>query len=258
MVTRYSVWLNKKGLSELDPSIIVLDIAYGAPKIANTTFARAKAPGMAVVKRHVQGTSVTITFEIHDWNTRRRQMTLQKIQQWAAKGGWLSTNDRPAQRLMVICDSLPTITSALKWTEKIKMTFTAYERPYWEDEYERQASVSGVNGNSSLYVGGVADESPVSANVTNTSGQTVNSLSLSVGDTFFEFENLGLAPGGVLKIGYDDSGILHMRVGDVSKMDKRTGASSDNLMTVCGAHTKCSVIADNAVSVIFKARGLYL
>ena len=258
MMTRYSVWLNKNGLSDIDPSIIVLDIAYNAPRMQTITAARAKMPGVMVTKRQMQYASVTVTFEIHETSVRRRQMVLQKIQQWAKNGGWLTTNDRPGQRLCVICDSMPTVTSALKWTEKMRLTFTAYERPYWEDEYAQRASVSGTSGNASIYIGGVADEAPVSVNVTNTSGAPINRLTLTVGETMFAFENLALQAGEVLEIGYDEHANLYMRAGGESRMDRRTGESSDDLLAACGAHTWCSVAADNAVSAAFMARGLYL
>ena len=258
MMTRYEAWLDKKSLSAIDPAIYILDIAYGAPRFAMAANDIPGRNGQRVTDRHAQSTSVTITFEIHERDIARRQEVCSRVQAWAMRGGFLTTNDRRGKRLAVICDSPPAIDSALKWTKAIKMTFTAYEQPFWEDEYPRSVTMSGANVSKSLYAPGFGAQTRVGASVKNQSGGAIDALTLKAGGTTVDFEGLGLADAATLEIGYDENGLLRIRAGDVSKMSCRTAASDDDLMIRTGRTETVSVYADGEVSATFKARGLYL
>lgn len=258
MMTRYAAWLNKKSLDAVDPSIFILDIAYSTPRLILNTADKPGRNGQRIVSRHARNTSVVITFEIHEQDVARRQDVCRRVQQWAFAGGMLTTNDRKGQRLRVICESPPEITSALKWTQPLKMTFTAYEQPFWEDEYPRSASVSGTNATKSLYVPGIGAQTRVEASVKNLSGGTIDALTLKAGGTTFDFAGLGLGAGETLEVGYDENDLLTIRVDDVSKMSCRTAESDDDLMIATGKTENVSVYSGGDVSATFKARGLYL
>lgn len=258
MVTRYEAWLNKKSLSAIDPAVYILDIAYGAPRFAMTASDIPGRNGQRVTDRHAQSTSVVITFEIHEQDVARRQDICRRVQVWAMQGGMLTTNDRRGQRLSVICDDPPTIDSALKWTKALKMTFGAYEQPFWEDEHPRAVTLSGASASASLYVPGFGAMARVEAEVRNTSSRVINALTLKAGGTTFHFAGLGLSAGETLKIGYDENGLLTIRAGDASKMSCRTAASDDDMMIRTGAAETVSIQADASASVTFKTRGLYL
>ena len=258
MMTRYEARLDGKSLSALDPSIYIRDIAYGAPKYTQTETDVPGRDGQRVSGRHAQSTSVTISFEIHEQDTRRRREVCRRVQEWAMRGGALTTRDRPGQRLCVTCDSPPVISSALKWTQTLKMTFTARAQPFWEDEWPRSATLSGASASGSLYAPGFGAQTRVEAVVKNTSGETLNALTLGAGGTTFDFTELALASGETLTIDYDEEGLLRIRAGDASKMSCRTADSDDDLRLETGKTSELTVTAEASVSATFKARGLYL
>lgn len=257
MITRYRVSLNRINLDTIAPEIMILDVAYTAPMFTTQASTLAARHGQIVHGRTIPTCGVTVTLEIHTQNISRRQAVAMAVQRWAMEGGELRVNSRPDQRLRVICDSAPVVPSDLKWTGKITIGFAASEIPFWEDD-EATAVEVAAGEEASLYVVGSADETPVSVSVKNESGQTVNSLTVTAGSTVFSFEELALADGETLDIGYDEHGFLYIRAGDVSKMDKRTPESSDELTIGQNAAVDISVTADAAVTATFEARGRHM
>lgn len=258
MMTRYEAWLNKKSLSAIDPAVYILDIAYGAPRFAMTASDIPGRNGQRATDRHAQSTSVVITFEIHEQDVARRQDICRRVQAWAMQGGALTTNDRRGQRLNVICETPPVIESALKWKQPLKMTFTAYEQPFWEDEHPRAVTLEGKDVRKSLYAPGFGAYTRAEATVRNMSGGVINALTIQTGESTFDFEGLGLTDGAVLDIGYGESGLLYIRAGEETKMQCRTATSDDDLMIQTGGAEAVSVKADGKVSTVIRARGLYL
>lgn len=258
MVTRYNATLNAKSLSDVDPSIIILDIGYSGPMWYKVTGTRARRHGLRVYNKIAQHNSVTIEFEIHEQDTMRRQEVLRRVQRWARDGGKLRTSDRPAQQLDVECEIMPAITSALRWTEKLQITFSAYDLPFWADINPTVKTVSTGDANGTMYVGGTADRTFVSAEVTNTGTTTINTLTISAADTAFSFEGLGLAAGQKLSVGYDEGMNLYIRIGNESRMSKRTADSSDDLSIPCSAWSSVGITTTGTASATFSARGLYL
>lgn len=258
MMTRYEASLDGKMLSDIDPAIYILDIAYGATRFSMAANDKPGRNGQRVTDRRARSTSVTISFAIRDQNTEKRQEICMRVQEWAMKGGYLTTGDKPGKRLAVICDSLPAIDSALKWTKALKMTLTAYEQPLWEDECPRIVGISGTSAQKSMYVPGIGAMARVEAEVKNVSGDTLDALTLTAGGTTFDFTGLALADGETLEIGYDESGLLSILAGGVSKMRCRTAQSDDDLMIKTGEAAQMRIDSGGDVSAIFKARGLWL
>ena len=258
MMTRYEAWLDKKGLSAIDPSVYILDIAYSAPRMMTNAVDIAGRNGQRVISRLARNTSVVITLEIHEQDTARRQDVCRRVQAWAMGGGILTVNDRPGQRLCVICDSPPEISSALKWTQPLKVTLTAYEQPFWEDEYPRSVTLNGTSDRKTLYVPGIGAETRTEVKVSNTSSMPLDALTIKAGGTTMEFEGLSLGAGEMLEIDYDEHALLRIRAGGVSKMSCRTAASDDELLLKTGKASEVSVQADGPVSALIRTRGLYL
>ena len=254
MITRYRASLDRVNLDALAPEIMILDIAHGTPVFTNQASALAGRSGQIVTGRTVPSCSVTITIEIHTQDTQRRQAVCTLVQRWAMGGGKLRVNSRPHHFLQVICDRPPTVPSELRWTGKITIGLTANEIPYWQEDTERTARATTEKG-ASLYVAGTVEDTPVGAEISNNSGQTVNTLTITAGDTVFSFTDLALASGETLRIGQDERGLLYIRAGGASKMDKRTPESSDELRIRQNEHVSVSVTADATVTAVFKARG---
>lgn len=255
MITRYRVSLDGYNLDAIAPEIIILDVAYTVPPF---TQQMSTLPGRDGQTPHgratIQTTGVTVTIEIHTQAIQRRQEVAELVRRWAMKGGELRVNSRPHEFLRVRCDRPPVVPSDLKWTGKVTIGFAADEIVYWmEDEAQKVSTQPGKT--AALYVPGSAYDTPVSVEVQNNSGQTVNTLSVTAGDTVFSFAGLALASGQTLSIGYDEADLLFIRAGEVSKMSKRTPESSDELRIRQGENAQVGVTADAAVTAVFTARG---
>lgn len=256
MRTRYIVALNGVELSSLAPEIIVTDIVHNAPLRELKTSDIAGINGKLYTRTVTSSTGVTVYFEIHTQDVRRRAMIMEDVQRWAMNGGVLTTGDRPDRRLDVVCESLPAVGSALKWTGSCSIGFTAYAVPFWEDETPRRVSISG-NGSKSLYVPGFAAPAGVEAAVRNAGSGKITSVQLTAGETFMEFTGLSLAAGKTLAIGHDERGLLTAKIGETSVLAKRTAESSDEMELEPGKTALFSVRTDGSASTVFEVRGRY-
>lgn len=245
MISRYEAYMDGIALSSLDPSIYVLNIQYGDVQQSINTRAVAGRPGARIIKRKFDIASVTILFEIHEYDTVKRQAVCSKIQKWA-DGQILSASDRPGQQLRCVCETYPKV-NAKEWTEAISMTFAGYNPPYWENENE---TIIKTTSSKKAYVPGNAPETLVSATIT--VGESISSLTVTAGS-----KSLVLAVSAVqndkIYIGYDENNILYIKKNTTSILDKRTG--DDDLTVPCGEFSTFSV--SGGVSAEFKVRGCW-
>lgn len=254
-LTRYACAINGHGLQDIDPTIFITDIQETAPKIRTRTTDNALYDGLRVTRSQRQSLAVSVTFCVREYDTARRKAIAEKACAWA-EDGWLTINDRPGQRLWVICDRIPVIPSSLKWTDELTIGFTAYALPYWQQQYPATATYTGTNGSTFVSPAGNRD-CYLEAEITATGG-TVNELVLAVGGRAYAFTGLGLANGQTLSIGYsDDEHLQYMRVGDQSVLSKRTAASDDDLILLAKSQNAVTITANAAVRATIKARGLW-
>lgn len=258
MMTRYRVALDDKQLDSVAPGIIIMDISYSAPAEQHAASALAARNGMHVQKTTYGTSSVTVSFEIHEADVKKRHDVCRKVQAWAAAGRWLTTNDRRGLRLRVRCSALPAINSAMRWTERLSMVFTAYEKPLWEDMYPERAVSEESGAPKLLYVDGSGGETVVDVTVENTGDAAIESVSVFAGDSYIELQNLALAAGAKIEIGHDESDLLFIRADGVSLMNKRTAESSDDLLMQCGVYTAVSFICEGEAKATFTVRGRYV
>ena len=256
MRTRYIVALGGVELSELAPEIIVTDIVHNAPVRELKASDIAGRNGKLYQRTVTSSAGVTVYFEIHTQDVRRRSMIMEDVQRWAMPGGVLTTGDRPDRMLRVVCEGRPAVGSALKWTGSCAVGFTAYAVPFWEDETPRRVSISG-NGSKSLFVPGFAAPAGVEANVKNTGSGAITSVKLTARNTFMEFTGLSLAPGQTLTLAHDVRGLLTARIGETSVLANRTAASSDELELEPGTTAELSASTDGTSSTTFEVRGRY-
>ena len=263
MITRYSVWIDNKGLQDIDPSICITDIMEMEPKQQPLTAAQAWGNGLRLLKMQRQSLSVVVRFAIRERDTVRRRDICTRIRAWAQEG-YLTTSDRPGQRLYVVCEKIPTVDSALKWANEMEVTFTAYDVPWWENITPTKCTVTAEtpygDGQyrdtvSMRMIGDV--ESPLEAVIT-AAGKT-DYLRVYLGDDqFFTFKDLGMKSGDTLTISHDSRGILSLKLNDTSVMNKRTAKSYDELMIPPNKSISIALIADAICTATFTVRGRYV
>ena len=256
MRTRYIVALGGVELGEIAPEVIVTDIVHSAPVRELKASQIAGRNGKLYTRAVTSSVGVTVYFEIHTPDVRRRQAIMEDVQRWAMPGGVLTVGDRPGRRLRVLCESLPSVGSALKWTSASAIGFVAYAVPFWEDELPRKVNITG-NGSKSLFVPGFAAPAGVEASVKNTGSGAITSVTLTAGGTYMQFAGLSLASGRTLEIAHDERGLLTARIGDTSVLAKRTAASSDELELDPGKTAALSVSADGTNATTYYVWGRY-
>lgn len=256
MISRYEVILDGVTLSSIHNDLMILDIQHTPAQRQATTARKAKGNGVYITDLYQAQTTVTILFELHIYDIEERQRVCQEIATMAMNCKILETNDRPGQRLHVICDQPPAIESALQWTSPIMMVFSAYSLPFWEESEPSIVTISGTNQNETLFVPGNAGETFLDAEITASSA--ITSLTISSGSTTISLIGLSVAAGGVVKVTHDENGILSIKSGNTSLLSHRTAASSDDLLVVSGTNNLVAISANNAVSCKFSARGVWL
>lgn len=253
--TRYACAMDGQGLQDIDPSVYITDIQEAEPRIRADTLGSALRDGQRLTRLHRESLAVSVTFEVHERDAARRKAVAQRACEWA-RDGWLTISDRPGQRLWVVCDRLPVVTSALRWTDRLTVGFTAYALPYWQEAHPVSASFTGARGTAYIAPAGTRD-CCLEAEITAQSG-TVDLLTIAVNGRRFAFEGLGLARGQTLVIGYDDEHHRQfMRVGDRSALGKRTAASADDLILHPRMQNAVTIEADAPVRATLKGRGLW-
>ena len=256
MRSRYLVGLDGVELSAIAPEIIVTDITHNAPVREVRASDIAGRNGKLYTRTVTSSAGVTVSFEIHTPDVRLRAAIMEDVQRWGMPGGVLTTSDRPDRVLRVVCESLPTIGSAQKWTSVCSIGFVAYAVPFWEDETPRLVNITG-NGSKNLFVPGFAAPASVEAKVTNTGSGTISSVTLTAGDTSMTFAGVALGAGQTMKLSHDARGLLTARIGSASVLDKRTAASSDELELDPGKNAALSVTTNGTASTTFEVRGRY-
>ncbi len=251
-MTRYQVWLDQQGLQDIDPAIYITDIQEQPPSQLLSTAARAQGDGVFLARRNRQSLSVTVRFAIREPRPARRQAVLQKVRVWAQQGEFLSTSDRPHQRLRVQVENLPALQSALKWTDALPITFTAYTAPWWEDA---QPTTSAT---STLYLPGDAPSAPMDLRWV-CAGNPPAELTITTPLSSITFRDLPVSKGRELVISHE-SGVLTATVDRHDVLPHRTPESSDDLLLPCGQSSTVTITADGAAATgcTFSARGRWL
>lgn len=252
MTTQYDCALNGILLSSVDDRICVLDVQENAAKLRTTALSR-PPEGQHLIRQTRESLTVKVRFAIHEENAIRRRMVLQSVQAWAAKGGLLTTSDRPGQQLTVICTETPSM-SADDWTEALTLAFTTTHCPFWEDAEPTLITGSGA---MPFTVPGTADFTPVDVLVVNTGTSTVNRLSLHCGSTYIIFEDIFLPVGGTFLM-RTASGVLSAHIDGESVLRNRTPGSADLPLVPCGQECIVNALALQPLEATFTARGRYV
>lgn len=253
MISRYEAVLNGQPLSAVSASILILDIAYPPASIDFSTYRGAKRHGNRVYREYVDHRDVVITFAIRAYSVQERQAICNAVQRWAKGGGILQTNDHEGQRLRCVLSAPPTIQSALKWTDPISMTFTAYSMPFWEDLVPTTLALSGTSGSGNLYVPGSVDGAFFEVDAV-PSG-TLTTLNLVANGKTLSLTGISVASGATVQIAYDDDMIMSIKAGSTSLLNKRSGA--DDLPLKSGESNSLSFSSNVSCAVTFKGRGLW-
>jgi len=257
MVSRYDVTLNNTHMAKLHKALYVLDVQYPDHEFEMQTQNPAGTDTIITGDRKKGKASVVVTFELHIYDIAERQAALQKVISWCRNGGTLKINDRPDQRLIVVCDKIPALGSVRNWTDPLTIEFSGYASPYWEDTAETVITLQGTNSGGTIAVPGTADATPFTVEVTPTA-KAIASLSIVVGSNTITLSGISCPVNTKIVFDHNSEGILTIKQGSTSILAKRTASSADDITAKCGANCSVKVVAPSKVTAVFKTRGRWL
>ena len=260
MVLKRRVALEGVQLDELDERIVISGIDEAAGKDNITAVGNSAGCGQRITGQRRDTLDVTVKFllRIKNSDMAGREELLEKINGWAAEGGWLTLGHRPERRLQVVLAQAPGAGDMFNWTNEYTMVFRAYSVPYWQDS-KATTAVSKTTDNGSVNIdvpGNVMTVADIQ--VENMSGKAISNVTVNVDGSKMEFK--GLSMGGTDSLVIDHvqkDGLFYFRarIGSTSVMGKRTGAN--DFYVKPGTH-KITFKADRAVKLTASVRGRYL
>lgn len=242
MQLKHRVALDGIELDSIDSRIIITKIEETDGKEQFSSVSLWGAAGSRVTELHRDYLDVIVRFciRVRKRDMATREEILEKVNNWAWAGGWLTTNYKANRQIRVFRLQAAGMGDPWEWTKEFSLTFRACGVPYWQEQYgpvleKRNASSGSLN----FGIDGSADGI---ANVTfkNTSGGTINTFSISTPQGTMEFTGLGLANGETLEISHPDNGVrslLSIKIGNRSALACRTPASANDLIVRPGVQT---------------------
>lgn len=257
MKSRYVVNLGGVSMASLDDRLLILDVSNPPIEKQDRTNSSANLNGYDVTETSYVRQTVTVTFELHIYDIAERNEVCQKVNAWAQDGGSLYINDRPDQRLTVVCDQFASIESARNWTDPLTIVFSTSANPFWWSSKASTLTITGKKPSGTLKVDGNTGNALVS--VTATAKAAVTAVQVTVGSTSVKVTGISLATGKKLTITYLRGRYLRILADGKSVMaNLDPNGSTDNLSAKCGASTAVSASASNSMTFEFTARGCWL
>lgn len=229
--------------------------------MAITTANNAKYSGLRVLQRVRNRLSVTVHFAFRErTDVQRRAQLLDEVRAWCENGGELTTNYRRDQRLKVICSEAPALGAVRAWTTDMAIQFTAFANPFWEDTTPTIYAIP-EHGKLLEFVAtpnGTADSAMVEAAITVMSAAPMTNVKISCDKTMIELQNIRVEQNRKLAIFYDAAGFLVMDAAGTHVLNRRTAASSDDLIARLRHANAIRIESDADVQAKILIRGCYV
>ena len=199
---------------------------------------------------------ITIEFSLYEFlDIEDREAAIEHVNAWA-RDGYLKISTKPNHRAWVQCTKRPGVEDARNHNASFSLEFETAGAPYWEDAHPAIFTLSGASGSLAARIPGTRESAPAEVTVKATGG-TLDTLTLSLGESFMEFRTLGIAQGQSLLLGHDEIGYLTIvSSAGASKYEKRTGDSDDELTAEAG-NSNVGFDANTACEVTFSVWGRY-
>jgi len=266
MILSKRVSLNNVQLDELDERIVItgIDEAAGKDTISAATQAATNGQRITDIRRETLDVTVRFRMMIHKGRMSERSALLEKINGWAANGGWMRLNYRPGRRLLVTLAQAPGAGDMFNWTNEYSMVFRAYSVPYWMDNSETTMTGSVTAGGIIYMTVPGSAYTVLDISVENRSGKSFNNLIVkavtSPKTLTMQYANLALGGSQTLTISHlhtQELFVMQNKIGSTSVLKARTPASADDFVVSPG-NLNVQWAADRAVRVTVKCRGRYL
>ena len=254
MILSRRVNLGGAQLDEIDSAIVIRKVDTGVAHESVGATNRMGGYGQRMTSQHWETLEVNVSFAINVYknNLAKRREIFDAVMAWANQKGWLKTNEQPGKRMYAEKAVLPSAGDLREWTKEYTITFRAYGVPFWQD------STATEDDDGEMTVPG-SRRTVCNASVENDGSSTIDSLTVTAGDSTMEFTDLGLEAGETLRIGHVNDGVLWLRIYNSnniyrSVMSKRTGGSADDLYVEPGLIS----VSASAGTASFSCYGRYV
>ena len=167
-------------------------------------------------------TEVTFGIDVPKTELALRREIYDAVTAWALRRGWLTTNEMPNRQMYVDRIAMPAGSDMRDWTKDFTITFTAYNVPFWQGNQVGAVSGGGAaSGSVRISLDG-NESSVLNFTFENTSGKTINDLTVNTYDGKLVLKNLYLAGNASVIVDHGDDGILRVR--------KKTGTTGTSIM----------------------------
>lgn len=251
-------------LDSVDGRILIQSIETAAGREQISAVSLAGGAGSRVTGKHRDYVDIVVKFSINEKSYRpeARDEVLEKVNTWAAAGGWMTVNYKPDRKIRVIAEQLPGEGDIRNRGNSYAITFRAYGVPYWQEDTGTVVRIQNTQSVTRQVGLGGNQDAPAEFSFQNTSGSAVNTLSISCGGHSIAFSGLGLASGETLEIDHEDDGercLQRIRIRSTggtyrSAMDKRSG--SDEIMMKPGVNN-VSISAGGTGTIIIRCAGRF-
>lgn len=118
------------------------DVRVSAIEIASIVRPRAVNSGSVFVRSRYGTRTVSVTFALISQDMNQRQSSLMAISEWAKSDAEykLELPGHPDHYLMAVCTGKPDPSLRQWWENKLRLVFTCYENPFWNDRIEKTVS----------------------------------------------------------------------------------------------------------------------
>ena len=118
------------------------DVRVSSIEFNPTTRTRPVAPGSFFVRNRCGTRTVAVTFAVLCDNMIQRQAFIESISEWAKSDAEyrLELPGHPERYLMAVCTSKPEPSTRQWWEAKLRLVFTCFENPFWNDRIEKSVA----------------------------------------------------------------------------------------------------------------------
>lgn len=259
-ISTHNVWLNGAALSAVDAAIVVRHAIEPETKANIAYIDNSGRSGRRIVSHGRESKIIRARFSIRGlYNLEERARVIDRVNGWAAAGGYLRISARPEQRIRVSCIKYAATDEVISPAGIYTLEFEANMSPFWEAAAPTHIDLSGAEATGEIVIRGTAP-SPIEIEATPT-GAALTSLVITAtgakGESAITLTGLNVPADTALAIGYDGHGFLSIAAGGVSLLDKRTPESSDELTAWPGVAT-ISITANTAVDARIISRGRWV
>ena len=256
MILSRRIALDNIQLDSLDASIVIRSFDPGTPKQDISAVDRMGGAGQRVTMKHWQMLEAKLVFAIDKpkRNITQRNQVFEMVKQWALGKGWLTFNGMNSLQMWVEEVVVPSRGDLRVFDEEYTILFRNYNVPFWLNKTHTTASETLDTGVFDITIPGDV-ETVLNARITNSSGGTIDAITIGIDGHQLVFTAMTLENGETLVINHGTDGLLRTTIDGVSVYGKLTG--SDDLVTRPGTRT-VSVECEGLLNVVVSCQGRFI